>query len=134
MARTPKPSAHLVGNRVSSAMSKTEKVQEDIQLAEAELHLANEVVTGNLVAGGSQGDLARAVKHNALVGKKLQDAGEELQVVTDLLQSEEHDRQRLEQDFADYRKADASPATRLRRITRWCGSRMARRSRRRPEA
>jgi hypothetical protein len=110
MARTSS-SRHLIGNRVASAKSTTEKVQEDIQLAEAELHLANVVINDKLAETASDADLARVVSHNEQVEEKLRDAGENLQVVTDLLQSEEADRQRLEQAA---READgvSSPGSR----------------------
>jgi hypothetical protein len=97
MARHTSPSPHLIGNRVASAKSTTEKVQEDIQLAEAELHLANLVITGKLVDSASKADLARAVSHTEQVEEKLRYAGENLQVVSDLLNSEERDRMKLEQ-------------------------------------
>jgi hypothetical protein len=107
MARTPAPSKHLIGNRVATAKSTTEKVQEDIELAEAELHLANLVITDKLADSVSDADLAKAVLHNEQVEEKLHEAGENLQVVTDLLKSEERDRQRLEQAA---READGTSA------------------------
>lgn len=103
-------SHHLIGNRVASAKSKTEKVQEDIQLAEAELHLANLVITDKLADSVSDAELAKAVTHNEQVEEKLRDASEELQAVTDLLGSEERDRLKLEQSFRDYREAEGQSA------------------------
>ena len=97
MARTSAPSTHLIGNRVTNAKATTEKVQEDIELAEAELHLANLVITDKLAESISDADLAKAVVHNEEVEEKLHEAGKKLQVVTDLLDSEERDRQRMEQ-------------------------------------
>lgn len=97
MARTSSRSPHLIGNRVASAKETTEKVQEDIELAEAELHLANVVITDKLAESVSDADLAKAVEHNEQVEDKLHEAGEKLQVVTDLLKSEERDHERMEQ-------------------------------------
>lgn len=97
MARKSPPSRHLIGNRVAHAKLTTEKVQEDIQLAEAELHLANVVITDKLAGSVCDKELAKAVSHNEQVEEKLRDAEERLQVVTDLLSSEERDRLRLEQ-------------------------------------
>jgi len=105
MAPTSSPSTHLIGNRVANAKETAEKVQEDIELAEAELHLANVVITDKLADNLSDADLAKAVIHNEEVEEKLRDAGEKLQVVTDLLDSEERDHQRLEQAA---READGS--------------------------
>jgi len=111
MARTPVPSKHLIGHRVPSAKSTTEKVQEDIQLAEAKLHLANLVITDKLADSVSDAELAKAVSANEQVEEKLRDAGENLKAVTELLGSEERDRLRLEQAA---READgaASPGSR----------------------
>lgn len=89
-------STHLIGNRVASAKETAEKVQEDIELAEAELHLANLVITDKLADSVSDADLAKAVEHNEQVEDKLHEAGEKLQMVTDLLKSEERDQQRLD--------------------------------------
>ncbi len=105
MASSPS-SRHLIGNRVASAKRKTEKVQEDIQLAEAELHLSNLVITDKLADSVSDADLARAVSHNEQVEEKLRDASEELQAVNDLLGSEERDRLKLEQSLQEYRDAE----------------------------
>ena len=96
MARTSSP-PHLIGNRVATAKETTVKVQEDIELAEAELHLANLVITDKLADSVSDADLAKAVEHNEQVEEKLHEAGEKLQVVTDLLHSEQRDQQRLDQ-------------------------------------
>lgn len=97
MARTSVPSSHLIGNRVANAKQTAEKVQEDIELAEAELHLANLVITDKLADVVSDADLVKAVIHNEQVEEKLHEAGEKLQVVTDLLDSEERDHQRMAQ-------------------------------------
>lgn len=106
MPRTIPATPHLIGNRVASAKTTTEKVQEDIQLAEAELHLANLVITDKLADSVSDAELAKAVTHNEQVEEKLREAGEDLKHVTDLLASEERDRQRLEQLLDDTRGAD----------------------------
>lgn len=98
MARPPSSrERHLIGNRVAAAKSTTEKVQEDIQVAEAELHLANVVIAEKLAESATKAELAKAVTHHEQVEEKLRDAGESLKIVTDLLGSEERDRLRLEQ-------------------------------------
>lgn len=106
MPRIKKPTQHLIGDRVVSAKNRTEKVQEDIELAEAELHLANLVITDKMADSVSDADLAKAVTHNARVEAKLHAAGEDLKVVTDLLDSEERDRRQLEATLAQYRDPD----------------------------
>ncbi|MDB5943063.1 MAG: hypothetical protein JWQ13_2629 [Ramlibacter sp.] len=106
MPRAHTPSRHLIGNRVASAKSRTEKVQEDIQLAEAELHLASKVITDKLAEKATDADLAKAVAHNDQIEEKLRDAGEELKVVNELLTSEERDRKQLEQSLQELREGD----------------------------
>lgn len=108
MRRIPPATRHLIGNRVASAKTKTEKVQEDLELAEAELHLANLVITDKIADSVSDAELAKAVTHNEQVEEKLHDAAEDLKHVTDLLASEERDRKQLEQALADYRDADGA--------------------------
>ena len=110
MVRPPKPPQHLIGDRVARAKNKTEKVQGDIQLAEAELHLANLVITDKLAESVTDAELSKVVTHNETVEEKLRDAGEDLKVVTDLLTSEERDRKKLEETLAQYRTADGSLA------------------------
>jgi predicted nucleic acid-binding Zn-ribbon protein len=108
MPRAHTPSRHLIGNRVASAKSRTEKVQEDIQLAEAELHLASKVITDKLAQKATDADLAKAVAHTDQIEEKLRDAGDELKAVTELLTSEERDRERLEQSLRELRASDGA--------------------------
>lgn len=110
MPRRSSPSRHLFGNRVASAKSRTEKVQEDLELAEAELHLANQVIARRIGAADNAKDaqLAEAVIQNEKVEEKLHDAGEELQVVKDLLTSEEHERRELEEALKEFRGAEGA--------------------------
>ena len=114
MVSKAKSTHHLIGDRVAFAKTKAEKVQEDIQLAEAELHLANLVITDKLAKSVSDADLDKVVVHNETVEEKLRDATEDLEVVTELLHSEEQDRKRLEQSLAECKAADSNvqPGTR----------------------
>lgn len=109
MRRSPRPDRHLIGDRVASAKTRTEKVQEDIELAEAELHLANLVITDKLAESVSDAELAKAVTHNEMVEEKLHHAHEELNVVADLLSSEQRDREQLEQALAQYQAPEGTP-------------------------
>lgn len=114
MVTKPISAKPLTRGRVAFAKAKTEKVQGDIQLAEAELHLANRVIADQLANGASEVDLGQVVVHTEAMEEKLRDATEDLQVVTELLQSEEQDRMRLEQSLAERKAADsqAQPGTR----------------------
>ena len=114
MVTKSKSARHLIGGRVAFAKAKTEKVQGDIQLAEAELKLANRVIADKLANGASDVDLDQVVVHTDAVEERLRDATEDLQIVTELLHSEEQDRMRLEQSLAERKAADsqAQPGTR----------------------
>ena len=111
MARPSSPSKHLIGNRVATAKSTTEKVQEDIQEAEEKLQLASAIITDKLADGAAGPELAEAATHTEEVEEKLREANENLKVVTELLSSEERDRLRIEQAA---READgaSSPGSR----------------------
>jgi hypothetical protein len=110
MSRIPKSPRHLIGDRVVSARTRTEKVQEEIERAEADLHLANLVITDKLAESVTDAELAKAVTDNAIVEAKLHAAGADLRVVTDLLSSEERDRKKLEATLAQYRDGDGAAA------------------------
>lgn len=87
-------------------MDKAAKVHDEVQLAEVELHLANLVITEKLAESVPDAELAKAVTHNEAAEAKLRRAGEELEVLADLLSSEERDRKRLERTLARFRDAD----------------------------
>ena len=100
MTSTSRPDRHLIGDRVASAKNRAEKVQENIELAQVELHMANLVITDKLAEKLTDAELSSAVVQNTHVEAKLQDASDDLQVVTELLKSEERDRKQLEQTIA----------------------------------
>ncbi len=106
MSRNTNPPRHLIGDRVASAKDKAAKVHEEVQLAEADLHLANLVITEKLAESVPDAELAKAVRHNEAAEAKLRRAGEELEMVADLLSSEERDRKRLEDTLARFRDAN----------------------------
>ena len=108
MPRTP-AAPYLIGNRVATARTTTERVQEDLQLAEAELQLSNAVIADKLGDSVPDPDLEKAVIHNEQVQEKLHEAAEDLKLVTDLLGSEEREREKLEQALAEYRHPDGAP-------------------------
>lgn len=90
-AKPPKP--------IEQAAAKTEQVQQDLTVAEAELHLTNTVLERALADPDKQGDVQKAVDQNSAIEEKVGDAAEELQEVTDLLHAEVSERQRLEQEL-----------------------------------
>lgn len=94
MPRSGKPKA--------VARAKTQKVQQDLEVAEAELHITNTVLIETLSPTVQTDDVvALALEQNAAVEEKVHDAAAELQVVTDLLKDEEAEIARLRQQLAD---------------------------------
>lgn len=77
------------GALVATAGRKAHKVQRKLQQAEAELHIANEVLVKAPTRDKQQID--NAVKQNVAAEEKIHDATEELQVVKELLSEAEAD-------------------------------------------
>ncbi len=94
-------SAPRTGRPLHRAREKTGKVQQDLAVAGAELGLTNSVLDHQLpdsVKGSS--DVRRALTQNEAIEEKVQEAANELQVVSDLLQEEVAERERLERELA----------------------------------
>jgi hypothetical protein len=90
-ARPPAP--------IKEAATKTIQIQQDLAVAEAELHLTNTVLDRELPQAVKQGEVKRAVAHNAAVEEKIGAAAEDLQAVAELLEAEVSERQRLEREL-----------------------------------
>ena len=88
----PRPMEH--------AKAKAENVQEELLVAGAELHLANTVLKKSLPEREKKGDVAKALAQQATVEEKVTHAAEELEQVTDLLDEEVAQRQRLENELS----------------------------------
>jgi hypothetical protein len=85
---------------IEQAKDKTTEVQQDLQVASAELHLTNTALERNLTPAARNGDVGRALEQNAAIEEKVQEAAEELAVVTELLEEEVAERARLEHQLA----------------------------------
>jgi hypothetical protein len=85
---------------IEQARHVTGKVQEDLEVASAELGLAHEALERHLPPEAKKGDVEWAVGHSATVGQKVQQAAQELEEVTELLHEEEAERRRLEAELA----------------------------------
>lgn len=109
MAHPSRVPRHLIGDRVATAKKRTERVEQDIQRAEKEVHQAGKVVTEKL-ARGADTELAKVAAKAQDVEAELRAARAELHVVSDLLESEEHDRRLLEQKLAESEASQGSPA------------------------
>jgi phosphoglycerate-specific signal transduction histidine kinase len=84
------------GRPIEVAKDKTDAVQEDLVVAGAELHLTNTALNRSLPQSARHGDVDRALEQNDVVQQKVTQAAEELAEVTELLEEEIAERQRLE--------------------------------------
>lgn len=71
---------------IEAAKSKTEQVQRDLEVASAELGLTHGALERELPPQAKTGDVAWAIRQNAELERKVQQAAEELEEVTDLLE------------------------------------------------
>jgi len=70
---------------LEQARSKTDQVQRDLEVASAELGLTHGALDRELPPDVKQGDVAWALHQNKKLERKVQQAAEELEEVTDLL-------------------------------------------------
>lgn len=73
-------------NELQVAKSKTEEVQRDLEVASAELGLTHGALERELPPEVKKGDVAWALRQNAVLERKVQQAAEELEEVTELLE------------------------------------------------
>lgn len=94
-AMSPINHAHLQAGRI----------QQELEVASAELHLTNTALENSLPSTAKKGDVARALAQNAALEEKVSDAADDLQTVTDLLNEEMTERKRLEGELAAAQRA-----------------------------
>lgn len=70
---------------IEAARSKTEQVQRELEVASAELGLTHGALERELPPQAKKGDVAWAIRQNAALERKMQQAAEELEHVTELL-------------------------------------------------
>lgn len=70
---------------LQEARSKTDQVQRDLEVASAELGLTHGALERELPEHVKNGDVAWAIAQNKALEKKVQQAAEELEEVTELL-------------------------------------------------
>lgn len=73
-------------SQLQAARSKTEEVQRDLEVASAELGLTHGALERELPPEVKKGDVAWALEQNAVLERKVQQAAEELEEVTELLE------------------------------------------------
>lgn len=77
--------------KIEAAQSKTDQVQRDLEVASAELGLTHGALERELPKDVKTGDIAWAIRQNAALERKVQQAAEELEEVTELLQQARDD-------------------------------------------
>ena len=73
-------------SQLDAARSRTDQVQRDLEVASAELGLTHGALERELPADVKKGDVAWAIRQNAALEKKVQQAAEELEEVTEMLE------------------------------------------------
>lgn len=72
--------------KLERARAKTEEVQRDLEVASAELGLTHGALERELPPDVKQGDVAWAIEQNAELERKVQQAADDLEHVTELLE------------------------------------------------
>ena len=85
---------------IDEARERTDKVQQDLKVAGAELGLAHDALEQHVPPEHRHEDVEWAIGQNAAVEQKLEEAAEELEQVTGLLEEEAAERARLEEALA----------------------------------
>lgn len=85
---------------IDQAREKTEEVQQGLEVASAELHLTNTALGQHLPDDALHSDVERALAQNVAVEGKVQEAAQDLEAVTNLLEQETAERERLERELA----------------------------------
>lgn len=89
------------GRPLYHARKQTGEVREQLEIASAELGLTNAVLGDSLPDSVKRSsNVRRALSQNEAIEEKVQEAADKLQVVTDLLQEEVAQRERLERELA----------------------------------
>lgn len=78
--------SQLPTQHIEAAKNRTDKVQQDLEVASAELGLAHGALDRHLPPAARSGDVAWAIAQNKILERKVQRAAEELEEVTELLE------------------------------------------------
>jgi hypothetical protein len=78
--------ANTVLQPLQAATEKTEQVSRDLEVASGELGLTHGALERHLPPEAKTGDVAWAIRQNAALEQKVQQAAEELEEVTELLE------------------------------------------------
>jgi hypothetical protein len=97
---TTMPAALPMRKPIHQAREQTGEIQQDLEVASAELHLTNTALEKHLPDDAVHGDVERALAQNVAVENKVEEAARDLEAVTSLLEQETAERERLERELA----------------------------------
>jgi hypothetical protein len=78
--------SQLPTQQIEAAKNRTDKVQQELEVASAELGLTHGALDRSLPPEVRKGDVAWAIAQNKILERKVQRAAEELEEVTELLE------------------------------------------------
>lgn len=78
--------SQLPAQHIEAAKNRTDKVQQELEVASAELGLTHGALDRSLPPETRKGDVAWAIEQNKLLEQKVQRAAEELEEVTEMLE------------------------------------------------
>jgi hypothetical protein len=86
---------------IDAAARKTVAIRKQLQVAGAELHLTNAALERHLPPDVKRGDIAHALAQRGTIEEKVLEAADELSAVRELLDEEQAERARLQQQLAE---------------------------------
>jgi hypothetical protein len=78
--------SQLPNQHIEAARNRTDQVQQELEVASAELGLAHGALDRSLPATARNGDVAWAIEQNKILERKVQRAAADLEEVTELLE------------------------------------------------
>lgn len=78
--------SQVPAQHIEAAKSRTNMVQQELEVASAELGLAHGALDRGIPPAARNGDVAWAISQNKILERKVQRAAEELEEVTELLE------------------------------------------------
>ena len=88
------------GGPIEAAARKTVEIRSQLRVAGAELHLSNAALERHLPPDVKRGDVAHALAQRGAIEEKVMEAADELSAVRELLDEEQAERARLEQELS----------------------------------
>lgn len=90
---------------IETVREKTLSIQQELEVAGAELHLTNTALEAQLPKDVKNGEVSKALEQNVAVEEKVVEAAEDLHAMAQLLEEEVAQRAWLEQELAISRAA-----------------------------